>query len=466
MKPRPQHKPNAPDATVLSGTPEVSDIPVASDQSDRSATSGVVHAPVTSNTMHPFEASAKTAAMSPRSLIARKLVLLLVATLTIMAGIIIAPSLPAIAVHFADNEQIDLLSRMVLTLPSLFVALSAPFAGMLADRYGRKRLLVTAIVLYGVSGASGLMADSLPALLAGRAALGIAIGGIITLSMALVGDYFSGAERERYLGLQQAFVQLGGVVFVMSGGLLAEVHWRMPFVIYGAALVLVPAVMLFLTEPVRYRPRHDAAGLTTAAGMNWPVVAVVCLLAFLINVSFYTVPSQLQFHMEALGIYNASGFGLVLGSFNLAGGAIALCFGWFKRRFTTQAIFLIGFTLMTGGFVLLSISSGYGAMIAANITLGAGLGIVMPNVMSTAIGHSAPLLRGRISGMVATSIFIGQFVSPFVSQYWVRLAGYADMFRNVGMIMAALAVLSVLAALHSRRGARNEQKNNANPRSY
>ncbi|MGO1766600.1 MAG: MFS transporter, partial [Advenella sp.] len=189
------------------------------------------------------------APMSSRSLAGRKLVLLLVATLTIMAGIIIAPSLPAIESRFGDSDHIALLSRMVLTLPSLFVAMSAPLAGILADRYGRKKLLVGAIALYGIAGASGLIADSLPMLLTGRAILGIAIGGIITLNTALIGDYFTGAEREKYLGLQQAFVQLGGVVFVMSGGLLAELHWRMPFVIYGAALILIPAVIIFLTEP-------------------------------------------------------------------------------------------------------------------------------------------------------------------------------------------------------------------------
>src|SRR5690606_34962094 len=127
-------------------------------------------------------AHATTPVLSARRLAARRLVLLLVATLTIMAGIIIAPSLPAIETRFADSEHIGLLSRMVLTLPSLFVALSAPLAGMLADRFGRKGLLVMAIALYGVSGASGLIADSLIALLAGRAVLGIAIGAIITLN--------------------------------------------------------------------------------------------------------------------------------------------------------------------------------------------------------------------------------------------------------------------------------------------
>jgi len=386
--------------------------------------------------------------LTARRLAARKLVLLLVATLTIMAGIIIAPSLPAIATRFADSEHIALLSRMVLTLPSLFVALSAPLAGMLADRFGRKGLLVIAIALYGVSGASGLIADSLTALLVGRAVLGVAIGAIITLSTALIGDYFTGAERERYLGLQQAFVQLGGVVFVMSGGLLAELHWRMPFVIYGTALILIPAVIFCLTEPQRPRALQSTTKLTDAP-VNWLVVGTVCLLAFLINVSFYTVPSQLQFHMQALNIYNASGFGMVLGAFNLAGGMAALCFGGLKRRLDTTLIFLLGFSLMAAGFGLLSIASRFEGLVLANAILGAGLGIAMPNVMSTAIAHSAPALRGRIAGMAATSIFIGQFISPFVSQYWVALVGYADMFRNVGLIMATLAVLSLLPALRN-----------------
>ena len=389
-----------------------------------------------------------SAPMSSRSLAARKLVLLLVATLTIMASIIIAPSLPAIESRFGDSEHIALLSRMVLTLPSLFVAMSAPLAGILADRYGRKRLLVAAIALYGVAGASGLIADSLPMLLAGRAILGIAIGAIITLNTALIGDYFTGAEREKYLGLQQAFVQLGGVVFVMSGGLLAELHWRMPFLIYGAALILIPAVVVFLTEPQRARSRQAATALA-AAPANWPVVTAVCLLAFLVNVSFYTVPSQLQFHMKGLGIYNASGFGMVLAAFNLAGGLAALCFGWLKRRLDTAVIFLAGFSLMAAGFGLLSVASQFQGLVLANVIMGAGLGIAIPNVFSTAISHSPATLRGRIAGMVATSIFIGQFISPFLSQYWVSVVGYADMFRNMGFIMATLALLSILPALRN-----------------
>lgn len=88
---------------------------------------------------------------------ALKLTLLFVATLTIMAGTTVAPSLPAIEQSFLSTPDVEIMSRMVLTLPSVFVALCAPIAGVLADRFGRKRLLLGAILLYSLSGISGLL---------------------------------------------------------------------------------------------------------------------------------------------------------------------------------------------------------------------------------------------------------------------------------------------------------------------
>ncbi len=381
--------------------------------------------------------------------LARKIVLLFVATLTIMAGTTIAPSLPAIEARYADVPDVALLSRMVLTLSSLFVALFAPMAGLLADRYGRKRLLVGAIALYGIAGASGLVVDSLPALLAGRAALGLAIGTIMTVSTALIGDYFAGTERERYLGLQQAFTQLGGVAFVMGGGLLAELHWRLPFAIYGIAFLLVPAALCFLTEPPRARKTQDAQAPADTAGVNWAGVGIICLLAFLVNISFYTIPSQLPFHMKAMGMQDASSFGLVIGVFNLTGALAALGFGLLKRRLHSTSIFTLGFALMTAGFALLYSAGALPPILLATATMGAGVGIIVPNIMSSALSQATPRLRGRIAGMVTASMFIGHFCSPFVSQRWVAASGYVAMFQNVAMVLAGLAILSLLAALRA-----------------
>ncbi|MEQ1954189.1 MFS transporter [Mesorhizobium sp. CN2-181] len=377
----------------------------------------------------------------------RKATLLFAATLTIMAGTTISPSLPAIEAAFANVDNVQLLSRMVLTLPALFVAFCAPLIGSLADRYGRLSLLVASILLYGISGVSGLFADSLPVLLVGRAALGIAIGGIMTLVTALVGDYFAGQERERYLGLQQAFTGLGGVVFVLGGGMLADFHWRAPFAVYALAFAMVPAVILFLNEPRRFAASAPAATGRTDAQAHWLPVAALCLLSFLINLSFYVVPSQLPFYLRAIGTVAPSSAGLALGLHNLVMAGTALFYGRLRVSFGISAIFAIGLTLMALGFLLVSVSGTMISILAAMAICGAGLGIAMPNLMSAAISVATPSTRGRVAGTVAASMFLGHFSSPFASQPWIEALGYATTFRDAGLGLALLAFVSAAAGL-------------------
>ena len=107
-----------------------------------------------------------------------KLSLLLTSMMTMMAGAIVAPSLPLISEVFKDVENIALLSRLVITLPALFIAVSAPIFGILTDKYGRKRLLLLSLALYAVSGTSGFLLNNIYALLVGRALLGLSVGAL------------------------------------------------------------------------------------------------------------------------------------------------------------------------------------------------------------------------------------------------------------------------------------------------
>lgn len=177
-------------------------------------------------------------AARPTATAARNATILLLTALTIMAGATISPALPAIEAHFADSAHAPILTRLILTMPALFIAVCAPVAGVLADRYGRRPVAIAAVVLYGLAGMSGLIADSLPGLLVGRALLGVAVAGVMTVATALVGDFFTGPARERFMGLQAAFIGIGGLFFLTGGGLLAEFHWRAPFLIYVVAFGL------------------------------------------------------------------------------------------------------------------------------------------------------------------------------------------------------------------------------------
>lgn len=382
---------------------------------------------------------------------ARKVTLLFIASLTIMSGATIAPALPGIEAQFAETPNAALLSRLVLTLPALLIALCAPLAGSIADHFGRRRLLIASIVLYGFAGMSGLVLDSLATLLLGRALLGVAVAGTMTTATALVGDYFSGDERDRFMGLQAAFVGLGGLVFLTAGGLLADSHWRAPFAIYGAAFVLLPAVALFIFEPPhRAGGRPPPAGPLSARPLQLAIGAIFAV-AMLNSVAFYLIPTQLPFYLRALEIAEASKTGLAIGLFNLTAAVLSLAYGRIRRHCGVAAVFGISFALMATGIGLVAAAESFTAIAVSIAVAGIGMGLVMPNLFAGAMALSPPAVRGRIAGGLTASIFIGQFVSPLVSQPWIASFGFAAAFRDTAILLAGIAVGALLVAAAAAR---------------
>ena len=103
--------------------------------------------------------------------------------------------------HFAEVPGSAVLVPVVLTLPALVIALLAPFAGIIADRLGRKPLLLASMLLYVLCGVLPLWLESLPAIVLSRAGIGLAEAGIMTCCTTLMGDYYSGARRERFVAM-------------------------------------------------------------------------------------------------------------------------------------------------------------------------------------------------------------------------------------------------------------------------
>ena len=115
--------------------------------------------------------------------------LLLIATMGVMSGITVVSSLPLISQTFSDLPHIEFLSKLMLTIPSIIIALFAPIAGVIVDKFGRLRPLYTGVILFVLGGSSGFYLDNFYAILAGRAVLGIAVALLMTSSTALIGDY-------------------------------------------------------------------------------------------------------------------------------------------------------------------------------------------------------------------------------------------------------------------------------------
>src|SRR5690348_12716823 len=143
-----------------------------------------------------------------------KLTLLFVSSLTIMSVITISPALPQMAIAFAGIKNAAFIVKMVLTIPALMIAIVSPVTGRLIDRHGRLKILRMALVLYAIAGAGGFFLNNLYYILISRAVLGISVGMSMTIVITLIADYFEGIERQKFVGLQIAFMSIGGILFL------------------------------------------------------------------------------------------------------------------------------------------------------------------------------------------------------------------------------------------------------------
>ncbi len=350
-----------------------------------------------------------------------------------MAAAIIAPSLPAMAEVYGEG----VLVRLALTITSLAIAVSAPVAGLAADRVGRKPLLIASLVTYATAGTAGFFVDSLPVLLGTRTVLGLAVGGIMTSVSALITDWFDGQERGRFLGLQQAFASLGGVIFLPLAGILAGIDWRLPFWLYSVAA----AIALLAVAGLGNEPR--TAQKTGPAAFPFKAIGIY-LLALVATLVFYMAPTQLPFLLRDLGAGPAV-IGVVVAGSTLTSVVGALAFPRLPRgRITAASVGILGL-----GWLLIGYGQSIPLVTAGLLVGGFGVGLVVPNLNLQLADLASPAQRGRVlSGLVA-GIFLGQFLSPLVIAPLVRTSGIPAAFTWTGVITTIAG--AVLALAHKEK---------------
>lgn len=375
----------------------------------------------------------------------RALGLMLAAMLTIMSNATITPALLGLADLFAANPNASWLIPLLVTAPSLVVAIVAPFAGLVIDRVGRRPPLFAGLVLYAIAGTAGLYLGSLEAILASRLVLGLGVAAIMTAQATLLGDYFAGPERGRLMGYQIAATNIGGMAFVTTAGILAAHNPRLPFAIYGLAILLMPLLSRLLPEPPR-AVKGELPGNTAAPGEpGWPgTVTIMASAAGLTFVIFYMVPTLLPYHLANIGVGGSQQVGNVLSAMMLAASIMAVISGWIRPWLGRIGTPLTGYALLASGFWLLSGADGLTQAMLGVALIGAGLGLCMPTFLTTALNASPARHRGLVSGFMTAAVFLGQFLSPLVVQPLVDLWGFPTVLRLAAQGCAALGLLLAL----------------------
>jgi len=408
---------------------------------------------------HPANAAAAGFVKKPS---AHALFVILAATgLALLATPLASPAMPEIARVFAEQARTEVFARAILatirflpgepsaiflvkfvllSVPAMLIIIGAPIAGWISDNWGRTSLLNTSLLIFGLAGVSGYFAESFLFLFVGRAVLGLAIAGIKTATVAMVGDYYDGDERQKVLSWQGSATKVGGFAFMFLGGYLANFSWQVPFLGYALAFLILPsALLVFREQPLKTATRSPKDASPVAVPF-WPC-ACVFVSATLASGLFFITPVQLPFYLTTTFDASPLQSGTAIGVGNTAGAIVALTYYRFRHHLNYVAIYAVIFLSMSAGYYVLTLMPTYSTSLIAMVIGGIGFGLYIPNQSSWILATVGPGRRGYGVGLVTTAMFLGQFLAPIVAQPLIDHGDPKAVWKNISVLLLGLAVL-------------------------
>ncbi|MFJ9211400.1 MFS transporter [Streptomyces sp. NPDC102264] len=377
-------------------------------------------------------------------------------------------------------------------------------AGNAADRYGRKKLLIVGLVLFGIGSLAAGLAQSSGQLIAARAGMGVGGALLITTTLAVVVQLFDDTERVKAIGIWATVNHLGWAVGPLIGGAMLDHFW------WGAIfLINIPVVVLGVIAVVSLVPeskskegdRPDLLGaLLSTIGMTAVVYAIIsgpdhgwlsgqvllsASLGLLVLGLFVFWELRVPYPMLDMNFFRDQRFigavaGAILVSFgmtgslflltqhlqfvlgygpldaglrtaplavsvvvlNLAGvGALAV------RKLGTPGTIALGMVLVSAGLAAIAVlgAHGYSGVLLGLIVMGAGVALSMPAMANAIMSAIPPEKAGVGAGINGT---LGEFGNGL----GVAVLGAVLNSRFAALVPAAVGGASLPAALAAADG--------------
>lgn len=368
-------------------------------------------------------------------------------TLTgILANTIVNPAIPDL---LRDLGQPASSAGLFVGIGALPGVLMAPAIGVLADRFGRRQVLLPCLVGFGVFGLLGAIAPTFGVLLVLRLVQGIASAGLINLAVVIIGDHWQGLARAKAIGQNAASLTVALAVFPALGGWLAGTWgWQASFLPYGFGLLTAVAVARVLPKG---RP-EIGAGRTVGRQISeaWvvlkqPLVLAVTVLGFVVFfVIFGLFLTVLPVHLdEQLGV-GATGRGLVLAVPALTSTVVALNLGRLRARFGGRVLVLVGTVVYALGFVAIGLAPTLAPLVVAALFYGLAEGFTIPTLQDVAAGSGPAETRGSVVAVWVGVVRAGQFVGPLAAGASIAALGSGATLVVGGLLTGVVAVAQVV----------------------
>jgi len=373
----------------------------------------------------------------------RNIAIIYLITLVAVMGVAsITPAFPSIREHFNISASQVTLLITVFTFPGIFLA---PVVGLLADRWGRKTILLPSLFLFGIAGAACFFTNKWEILLLLRFFQGIGSAALGSLNVTLIGDLFSGQKRSAIMGYNASVLSVGTAAYPAVGGALAMAGWQFPFLLPLLAIPTGLLIIFYLKNPEPKEPQTIRSYLKrTWKNINkktvWGLFIINVLLFFILYGAYLSYFPQLM--VERLGATDFQ-IGLFMSGFSVVTAITSSQLKVINRYLKPKKQLTISFILYFVSMILLSFTGNWWLLIIPLITFGMGHGMLIPGIQTLLVGF-APLNERAgfmsINGMV---LRLGQTLGPLFIGLFYAIGGTGVAFLGGAMVAVAMIVVSI-----------------------
>ena len=362
-----------------------------------------------------------------------------IAAISLIQGLQIAmsPMIGAIAEHYSDVNVS--LVQMLITIPAFVCVASSIASGWLVLKTSKKKLLLFACAVAGVTGLVPLMADDFYLLFVMRAIYGISLGFCTALNTAVVSEFFEGDERVSAMGFQAASVGAGMMVLSAITGWLGKSYFANSYYVNIAAFVSLIAILLCLPDTGKAVETESEK-----VSLNKKVIPVY-IFAFLEMFFLITFSTNIAMHIGGSLAGDSAVSGVLTSAFSGAQIVVGLILGVITKVTKKMVLPTAMFSFAIGAALLVLFPGNYFMLIIAALFCGFSQGIYMPSGFVETSNAVPPVAVALASAGFTAAANFGQTVSPYITNTLSKaLFGSASttgvyIISAVGMALSGIA---------------------------
>ncbi len=366
----------------------------------------------------------------------------------------ITPAFPVMSASLGIPPGMISLVIIIFTFPGIILT---PFLGVAADRYGRKRVLVPSLLLFGIAGFACAFSEPLGVLfglspfimlLVLRFFQGVGAASLGSLNVTIIGDFYRQKQRTQVMGYNASVQSVATAIYPTVGGFLALFAWYFPFYLPLLAIPIGLASLFWLTAP---KPEYVLTLRKYISQIGEVLqdrqVAGLFIVSTSIFIMLYgAIITYLPFLVISLFSVNSFIAGLVVSFISVTAAVTSFLVGYLIRRFSMKALLIAAFPFIALGLFLIPFAPTLLIILIPVGIFGVGMGLAIPTTQNLLVNLAPMENRAAVMSLNGLVLRLGQTLGPLIMAlvlaFWA-LPGVYWVAALIGLSLILVVFLTV-----------------------